>query len=765
MDALAEFLFKYRPLVFERGSFGFASPLPAAVLLALALLGVGLGVWLYRRSAASLSPRDRWTLTALRALALALVLFCLAGPILSVSTALPQRNIVGVVVDDSRSMRIEDQDGAPRGDIALRLFGGPDSALYRALAERFQLRFFRTSGAGGRSNSLGGLQLNGLRTHLATALLRAEEELAGAPVAGMVLVSDGADNTAEMSGATPMLEQLLALRARRVPIYAVGVGQERFARDIEISRVDVPRTALKDGSLLVEVVVTQRGYPGAKVTLVIEDSGRIVGSREISLPRDGEASVVRVRVPASESGARLFRARIAEQPNEMIRENNERTTVVVVRDRREKILYLEGEPRFELKFIRQAVEADQNVQVVTLLRSAKGKFLRLSVDDSLELATGFPATREELFRYRGVILGSVEASFFTVDQLRMLSDFVSVRGGGLMLLGGRRALAEGGYAGTALADALPLELGPSRGAPDSGAVEVTVAPTPAGALHPATQLATNDSATAALWGRMPPLTMVNDVGRPKPGATVLLDGVAADERRPRPILTFQRFGRGKAIVMAVQDSWLWQMHALVPVEDLSHETFWRQLLRWLVSEVPDRLDVLAADDGAIDEGIPLRVTASDSAYIRANGASVRAVVTAPNGEQSDLPFEWATDRDGEYKGTLVPGVNGLHEVRVTATLGRDSVASEPAYVRVAEPTAEYFGAQLRPALLRQLADETGGKYYPASEAQRISDDIVYTQSGATVVQRLDLWDMPIIFALLVGLIGGEWLFRRRRGLA
>lgn len=765
MDAIVEFLFKYRPVVFERGAFGFASPLPSAVLLVLAVAGIGLGIWLYRRSGLALSPRDRWTLAALRGAGIALVLFCLAGPILSVSTAIPQRNIVGVVVDDSRSMRISDQDGAPRGNFALRLFGGPDSALYRALGERFQLRFFRTSGAGGRASDLSGLQLNGMRTHLATAVLRAEEELAGAPVAGMVLVSDGADNTAEAPGATPMLEQMLALRARRVPVYTVGVGTERFAKDIEVARVDVPRTALKNGSLLVEAVVTQRGYAGSKVSVVVEDSGRIVGSKELTLPRDGEASVVRVRVPATERGARLFRVRIAEQPSEMIRENNERTTVVVVRDRREKILYLEGEPRFELKFIRQAVEADENVQVVTLLRSAKGKFLRLSVDDSLELSTGFPTTREELFRYRAVVLGSVEASFFTVEQLRMLSDFVSVRGGGLLLLGGRRALAEGGYAGTALADALPLELGPSRGAPDSGATEVTVAPTAAGTLHPATQLAPNDSATAALWGKMPPLTMVNDVGRPKPGATVLLDGVAADERRPRPILTFQRFGRGKAIVLAVQDSWLWQMHALVPVEDLSHETFWRQLLRWLVSDVPDRLDVLATDDGAVDEGIPLRVTVSDSAFIRANGAAVRAVVTAPDGEVSELPFEWATDRDGEYKATLVPGANGLHEVRLTGLLGRDSIASEPAYVRVAEPTAEYFGAQMRPALLRQLADETGGKYYPASDAERLAQDIVYTESGATVVQRLDLWDMPAIFLFLVGLIGGEWLVRRRRGLA
>jgi uncharacterized membrane protein len=437
---------------------------------------------------------------------------------------------------------------------------------------------------------------------------------------------------------------------------------------------------------------------------------------------------------------------------------------VVVRDRREKVLYLEGEPRFELKFIRRAVEEDRNLQLVTLLRSAKDKFLRMSVDDSLELAAGFPKTREELFQYRAIVLGSIEASFFTVDQLRMLSDFVSVRGGGLLVLGGRRALAEGGYAGTPLSDALPIELGPAPSAPDSGAIEVVVEPTAAGALHPATQLAPNDSATAALWRQVPPLTMVNDLGRPKPGATVLLSGVVEGERRPRPLLIFQRYGRGKAITFAVQDSWLWQMHAKVTVEDLSHETFWRQLLRWLVSDVPDRLEVLAVDEGAIDEGIPLRVTVSDSAFIRTNGAAVRATVAAPNGERSDVPFEWATDRDGEYKATLVPAVNGLHEVRPTSVVGRDTLVGAPAFVRVAEPVAEYFGAQMRPAVLRQFAEETGGKYYPASEALRVAEDIVYTSSGATVIERMDLWDMPLIFLILAGLVSAEWLLRRRRGL-
>ena len=764
MERLFELLFKYRPVVFERGSLGFDWPVPWFVLLVLGLVAAVVAVWFYRAGQSALTPRDQAVLGGLRVAAILIVATCLARPILAVSRAIEQRNVVGVVVDDSRSMRITDNENLARGTFAHQVFGGPDSALFKALAEKFQLRFFRTSGAGGRSESLGDVPLNGSRTHIATSVLRAEEELAGAPVAGMVVISDGADNSAAMPGATPMLEQLLALRARQIPVYTIGVGAEHFQRDIELSRVEVPTSVLKDASILVEVVVVQRGYAGKKFPVVVEDSGRIIGSRDVSMPKDGEAAIVRIRVPASERGARLFRVRVPVQSDEMVKENNDREAVVVVNDRREKILYLEGEPRFELKFIRQAVDEDRNLQVVTLLRSAKDKFLRMSVDDSVELSTGFPKTREELFSYRAIILGSMEASFFTVDQLRMLADFVSVRGGGLLALGGRRALAEGGFAGTPFADALPVELGPPAGS-DSGATEITVTPTAAGILHPATQLAPNDSATTTLWRQMPPLTTVNEVGRPKPGATVLLEGRAEGERRTRPTLTFQRYGRGKAIVFAVQDSWLWQMHQLVPVEDQRHETFWRQLLRWLVSDVPSRVDMVAAGEGAINEGIPLRVVVSDSAYARFNGAAVNAEVLSPNGESTQLPFEWATDRDGEYTAMMVPGVNGVHTVNLKAVVGRDTIRSTAGYVRIADPTAEYFGAEMRPAVLKQFADETGGKFYRTSDVSRLPQDIVYTTSGATEVQRLDLWDMPVIFLILLSLLGAEWLYRRRRGLA
>src|SRR6185369_16556688 len=207
------------------------------------------------------------------------------------------------------------------------------------------------------------------------------------------------------------------------------------------------------------------GYAGETVSLDVENDGRIVGSQELKLPMDGEPAAVRVRFTAADAGARVFTFRIAPRPGELVTQNNAREALIDVSDRKEKILYYEGEPRPEMKFINRAIADDKNLEVATLQRTADNKYMRVGVDNSEQLAAGFPRTREELFAYRGLILGSIEAGAFTGDQLRMISEFVERRGGGLLMLGGPRSFAEGGYAGTSVAEALPLVLDPAAREP------------------------------------------------------------------------------------------------------------------------------------------------------------------------------------------------------------------------------------------------------------------------------------------------------------
>ena len=767
LESSFEFLFKYRPVVFERGEFAFGVSTTAALVLAVVCAALAVAAIVgYRSVRAGRSGRDRAVLASLRVAIIAVLFVCLLRPSLLLSTAVPQRNVVGVLIDDSRSMSIADGGIETRGDQARRIFAGPDSTLLAALSERFIVRFFRFSDVVQRA-APGELSFGGKRTLLGRAIEGAREELGGVPVAGLVLVSDGADNTPAGEDRPQLDEAISSLRASAIPVHTVGVGSTRLDRDIEISRASLPREVLEGSVLVADLSVVQRGYAGRTVTLVAEDSGRIVATQELTLPADGEPSAVRIQVPAMRTGARLLSFRIAPQAGEMIAQNNVQHALVTVQGRREKILYLEGEPRFELKFIRRAVVDDERLQLVTMQRTAEGKFLRLSVDDSLELLGGFPATREELYAYRGVVLGSIEASFFTVEQLRMLADFVSERGGGLLVLGGRRALGEGGFAGTPLADALPIELDAlGTGRDDRYFVELSVAPSAAGAGHAVTQIGGSEKESAARWATMPPLSAVNRVGRVKPGATVLLNGATTAGTDRQPVLAYQRFGRGKSVAFPVQDSWMWQMHADIPVEDMTHETFWRQMLRWLVNGVPGRVSVVAsAEHVAPGETAALRAEVADAMFRMANDAETGMVVTSPSGARTELVMDRVAARDGEYASRFVPDEPGVHEIRATARRGAETIAGDPVFVRVAEPLDEYFDAAMRPAVLERIARETGGRYYTPATVGTLAGDMMYTQSGTTVVERRDLWDMPVVFLLLVGLMTAEWGYRRKRGLA
>jgi uncharacterized membrane protein len=755
-DPVFEFLFKYRPFLFEKGRFVMASPAPATVAL---VLGAVVVAGSYARARGPARGADRMTLIALRTAALALVLFCLCRPTLVLSTVVPQQSFLGLLVDDSQSMRIADE-GEPRSAFVARQLG-PDSPLLKALSERYKLRFFRFSESGERLSSVSDLTFGGHETSLARALEGASQELSAVPLAGLVLVTDGADN-----GPADVGHLFPRLRARSVPVFTVGLGRERFTRDVELTRVEMPSSVLKGTSVTAEVRVAQRGLGSARVQLQVEDAGRVVQSQEIQLPAEGEAAAARVHLTASEAGPRTFRFRIAPQPGEPIAENNQQDVAVEVIDRREKILYFEGEPRFELKFIRRAVADDKNLQVVCLQRTSQNKFLRLDVDDSDELGGGFPKTREELFKYRGLVLGSVEAGFFTADQLRMMAEFVGQRGGGLLTLGGRHSFAEGGYAPTPLAEVLPVVFEDTRDPKQPFFAEMKVEPTPFGMTHGVTQLAATEELSAERWKRLPSLSTLNPIRRTRPGAVSLLLGRGDGLPGPQVVLAYQRYGAGKSLAFTVDDSWLWQMHADMPLEDMTHENLWRQLLRWLVSGVPGAVTV-SVNPPRTAPGAPVSIvaTVTDEAHLKVNDAQVVARVRDPAGPDRELPLEWSVGRDGEYGARFTPPDKGSYEVRVEARRAGRTLGSETARVQAADLDTEYFGAEMRRPLLERIAQETGGRFYTPQTVRALPEDIRYGGGGATVQEQKALWDMPALYLAIVALISAEWGYRKARGLA
>ncbi|HET9271736.1 MAG TPA: glutamine amidotransferase, partial [Vicinamibacterales bacterium] len=509
--------------------------------------------------------------------------------------------------------------------------------------------------------------------------------------------------------------------------------------------------------------VTQTGFNGRTVTVDVEDDGRIIGSEKTTLPSDGSPATVRVRAVALESGPRLFKFRVAPQDGEVVTQNNTREALVNVKDTRERILYYEGEPRFEMKFIRRAVADDKNLLAVALQRTADNKYMRLDGDPE-EVVGGFPKTRDELFRYRGLILGSVEAGAFSGDQLQMIADFVDRRGGGLLMLGGPRSFGEGGYGGTPVADALPLQIAPTTRASDPAPLaRLKVSPTAAGQGHAATQIMPTQAASVARWGELPQVTSVNAPLPLKPGATALLTGT--DQRgRSQVVLASQSFGRGKAIAFTAQDSWEWQMHASIPLEDQTHETFWRQLMRWMVDGVPDVVDIRMTDRVEPGEAVTIDARVVDKSYVEKNDATVVAHVTRPGGATLNVPMQWTGERDGQYRGLFVSTEAGAYEVTVDATQGAESLGSGTGYVRAAAGDAEYFDPVMHAAPLRRIAEETGGRFYTAGSVSNIAEDVRYGGRGVTAVEQRELWNMPIILVALLGLACAEWGYRRLVGL-
>lgn len=767
MAWLFSFFFKYPAYVFEQGDFALAASRTTMMILVGMAVVASAALVTYRGIATEGSTRDRVVLVGVRLALIASLTFCLLRPSLILKAAVPQQNFLGVLIDDSRSMTIADRDGKPRTDFVQTELGGPDAPLLNALSQRFVLRFFRFSSGADRLANAADLKYGGTSTRLGPALERARDELAGLPLAGLVVVTDGADT----SDAT-LDEPLASLKARSIPVFTVGVGQERFERDIQIARVETPRSILKGTSLAVDVIVSQTGYAGAKVALQVEDEGRIVSSQDVTLPPNGQSATVRVNFVASDAGPRLYRFRVAPQPDEQVTQNNTRDALVEVNNREEKILYMEGEPRWEMKFLRRAVEDDRNLAVTILQRTAEDKYLRLNVGSEDELVGGFPKTREELFGYRALILGSVEAASFSPDQLRMLADFVSKRGGGLLMLGGRRSFAEGGWAGTPVAEVLPVEFdggGPRNNNAGGNAPAffswVSVRPTRTGVTYPVTQLAEGEKASTARWDEMPSISTVNPVSQVKPGATVLLTGTTP-AKQEQVVLAFQRYGRGKSLAFPVQDSWHWKMDVKIPVTDTTHAIFWRRLVRWLVDGVPDPVAVRTAID-RVEPGEPVRLTAEvvDGAFVEVNDAQVVARVTAPSGKTTDVPLEWTVTRDGEYRGTFVPDEPGLYEVKATAVRDQKELGTSLMHARASAGDAEYFDAEMRSSLLRRVAEDTGGRFFTPADVSGLPEAISFSGRGVTVVEERDLWDMPAMLLLLLGLIAAEWGYRRKRGLA
>jgi uncharacterized membrane protein len=766
-----EFFFKYPRSVYAHGQIAFLAAWPKWVLVVfIAAAAAGLAFLIRSRLAQAAPVMRSWragTIWALEALMAAIILVLLWQPAITVAELRPQQNIIAVLVDDSRSMAIS-EDGTTRETTReAQAVDALQNGVLASLNRSFQTRLYRIDDTLARIDDLKDLKPDAPSTRIGDSLKQFSEQTSDLPIGAVVLLSDGADNSGGISS-----DAISALRARHIPVHTVGFGREHAKHDVEIEDAEIAPRALAGSRLAAKISFEQRGYNGQKITLTVRDTSsaqpKLLTSRTVALGPEGNLQTEILMFDIGGDGARTLQIAAALLPGEENTANNTLTRVVNVGSEARRILYLEGEPRWEYKFIRQAEQDDRMVQIVSTVRTSENKTYRQGISDPNELATGFPTRAEDLFAYQGLILGSIEAGYFTPAQQELIRQFVDRRGGGLLFLGGQFAMADGAWNASNLTDLFPTALPTQTGTfhreadPKNGTTHTTVELAPAGVDSIITRLVDDPAANAAKWKTLPYLMDYEDPGVPKPGAQVLANTITPEGRK-LPLLITENFGHGRTAIMATGGSWRWQMS--LPLGDTAHDLFWQQLLRWVVSDTPGHVAASVPAQILLDNGaVNLTAQVSDPQYNPAPDAKVEAHILGPSGVNAAIEMTPVPDSPGQFQASWSAPKTGSYLTEVTAVrtgkeLGRDVLTFERL-----DGVAENFHTDQNRELLEHLAAQTGGQYWKPSDLGKLASAIPYSQGGMTVRETKDLWNLPLVFFVLVLLRFSEWWLRRKWGI-
>ena len=464
-----------------------------------------------------------------------------------------------------------------------------------------------------------------------------------------------------------------------------------------------------------------------------------------------------------------------------------------------RVLYLSGRPNWEFKFLRRAIESDEQVQLTGVIRVARREpkfdwrskdgestnplfrgfdrtneeterydqpvLVRLNTRDPNELRDGFPKKAEDLYQYHAVIVDDLEAKFFTADQLALLERFVSERGGGLLMLGGAESFHHGGYERTPVGRMMPLYLeAASVSAFTAGGFRLSL--TRDGWLQPWARLRSTETEETQRLKELPNFRTLNQSGSLKPGATVIAEVTDAGGQK-HPALAVQRFGRGRCSAMLIGDLWRWQLERTDEQrekDDLGKA--WRQLVRWLIADVPDRIELKVTERD--DVGQPLTRV---EARIRTNefqpqdNAAVNVTLRLPEGTTVSQPAEPSLAEAGLYETTFASRQSGKYRVGVEVIDGDGKPLGKSETGWVADPAAEEF-QRVAPnmELLSSLAKQTGGEVVKADNLEAFVKSLPNRKAPLTEAYTTALWNQPWVWLLIVSGLCGEWGLRRYRGL-
>jgi uncharacterized membrane protein len=728
----------------------------------------------YTRTNITLAPRRRFALSGLRALALLLLALFLLRPVRLLPPTTPRNQPVPILVDVSRSMSLTEAGGKRRIEHAAEVL---TKRLLPVVSSEFQPEVF-TFGESLAPGSPAALTATARRSDLGGALQAVREHYRGRPLGGIVMVSDGGDTSGQDAAA--MLDR------GTPPVFTVGIGDAEPRRDRELLSLTAGEASVENALVDLSVSAVSRGYGTAPIKLRLLANGQPIDTRSIAPGADGSPIQATFLVAPDRTSPTIFTVEIADEGDEAVPENNRRSVLVSPPGRARRLLFVQGAPGFEHSFIKRAWEKDASLDLDAVVRKGKNDrgqdtfYLQVTPARGPALLSGFPGDRRALYTYDALVFGNVEGDFLTRDQLTLAADFVAERGGGLLVFGAL-SFARGGFIGTALEEALPLELNDRRGGlartsaqVDDGSSAFKVMVTREGETHPVMRLGLDREETLSRWRAAPALASTAMLGSPRPGAQVLAV-TATPNGEQYPLVAVQRYGRGRSMIVAGEGSWRWRMG--LPATDRTHEIFWRQVARWLSADAPDPVSISEIGTAMPGDTLTIDTLVRDTDFVPVPDATVTLRVTLPGGATKELSAAPLNAGAGLYRTVLRADQGGVY--RVTATARRGTAGPPPTgapatgtpvlgtsdrWTLVGGADLEMADPQLNEDVLKRLAAASGGRYLREADLASLPALLKEPHVDAPPPDQRDLWNNSWMLGVIIGLLSTEWVLRRRWGM-
>jgi hypothetical protein len=788
-------------------------PILAIPLGIIAVCFAAAIVWSYFRSATDGLTR---TICAIAKFAgFALLAWCLLEPLLQQITPRQGANLMLVVSDNSQSLAIHDADAQESRGAQLSMLLNQESSWRKRLEQDYDVRRFQFDAQLSRVENFQKLDYTGRSSALFQTLETLQSRFKDRPVAGLLLLTDG-----NATDAKP--EQLSATQFKGFPpIYPVLISEGKVADDIAVKNITVTESNFEAAPVTVRAEISSsHGALDQVVAELIDSSGAIIQQQQVQLPADQSSAFVRFQFQPLNPGIDFYRLVVAQADEleklkqgkataEPTTANNDRQVMVNRRRGPFRVLYVSGRPNWEYKYLHRAVQDDEEVELVGLLRIAKKEpkfdfrsridestnplfrgfepeeemaeqydepvIVRLGTRDDQELRDGFPKTAEELFQYQAIILDDVEAEFFRREQMDLIKLFVSRRGGGLLMTGGADSFADGNYRRTPIEELLPVYLeardsnapgslliDPAQQA-ETGRYVFTLSRD--GWLESWMRLRKTEQEEKNRLAGMPRFSTVNPVGRLKPGAQLLATMIDTESGNELvPAVSVQSFGRGRCAAIAVGDFWRWGLQR-ADGADADLEPAWRQTVRWLVSDVLDPVQCVVEQDAAGDGQIELQVKVLNEEYLPLDNAEVNLEVVSPDGATIQLTAQPALQQSGVYTAQFTSRITGGYRARITAGGADGSQVGQCDAGWVFEPAEnELANLTYNRPLLERLAQQTGGEMIDSDQLNAFVAGLANRDIPFKETKVSPLWHKWYVMVAALLLLLTEWGVRRVKGL-